>query len=148
MMTSKSIRCRNFRLCQTYLPEWWSQYKSQEICTSCDIFFGTWGTQTGKGVLEFVESVNCPICFETAEGVSYPNCSHFICIDCFKRSWYGKQPPAFPIPELYTKYTQNSTCVSWNSYPKIVKWKETIRELNESKYEEQTYLRKCPICRL
>lgn len=143
-----SEKCKNYKLCQKILPEWWSQYKSQTICTSCDILFGTWGTQTGKGVLEFIDVFECPICFETSEAVSYPNCSHFVCMDCFKRSWYGKSFPPFPIPDIYDDYLQDPSNTKWDAYLVITKWKDTINEIRENKYQEQNYLRKCPICRL
>ena len=40
-------------------------------------------SDTGKGILEISDNIECPICLEYKKGVSQPNCNHFTCIDCF-----------------------------------------------------------------
>tara|TARA_B100002051_G_C16114442_1_gene336851 strand:+ start:209 stop:451 length:243 start_codon:yes stop_codon:yes gene_type:complete len=59
------------------------------------MLFGTWKWQgqeykTGKGILEISDNLECPICLEIKRGISLPNCEHTLCIDCFKRCYYGK----------------------------------------------------------
>lgn len=46
------------------------------------------GENIGKGILDFEDNLECPICLEKQLCVSYPRCSHKICIDCFKKCWY------------------------------------------------------------
>jgi len=87
------IKCKNYELCGTVLPKWWYGCKGKYICTNCHMSFGTWGSganaRTGKGVLEISNNVECPICFETKKGISYPRCEHTVCIDCFKICMWG-----------------------------------------------------------
>lgn len=95
--------CKNFKLCGSVLPDWWWECKSNYICLNCDIHFGTWGSKTGKGILDYSPSIECPVCMEEdVEGMSYPNCNHLICINCLRRCIYGKPHedyPSFPYDE-------------------------------------------------
>ena len=81
--TGGGIKCKNYELCHSVLPQWWYDCMGRYTCTHCDMMFGTWGTQTGKGVLQFKDSVECPICYDTKRGVSQARCDHFVCVDCF-----------------------------------------------------------------
>jgi hypothetical protein len=100
------IKCKNYILCETVLPKDWVDMKGCYLCTGCDILFGTWGDpengwgNNGKGVLDVIENLDCMICLETKTGVSLPKCTHYICIDCFKRCYYGEPYPPFPYPEI------------------------------------------------
>ena len=57
--------------------------------------------KTGKGILEISDNLECPICLEINRGVSQPNCEHTVCIECFKRCYYGDKSgyPVFPYSE-------------------------------------------------
>ena len=114
------IKCKNYLLCRALLPKWWFDCKENYLCTNCHILFGTWGNanagNTGKGVLEIRENIECPVCCETTQGISQPKCDHFVCIDCFKRCYYGEEieQPPFPYPEIEEEY---------DDYPNNPKWK-------------------------
>lgn len=82
------IKCKNYELCESVLPTWWWDCKSNYLCTNCHMLYGTWKSgsyiRTGKGVLNFADDVHCPICFETKRGISYPRCEHMACLQCFR----------------------------------------------------------------
>jgi len=151
------IKCKNHELCGTVLPDWWWEVKGKYICTNCDCMFGTWGTgadaHTGKGVLEIKDSVECPICLEDKRGISQSNCSHYLCIGCFKRCYYGEESsqPAFPYPEIEDEYDADPYNPKWISeYPLLINyglamdvWEKTTNE----KYKKEENLRSCPLCR-
>ena len=85
------IKCKNYELCEVVLPKWWVECKNNYLCTNCHMLFGTWGeSNTGKGILEINNNLECPICLENKRGISQPNCEHTLCIGCFKRCHYGK----------------------------------------------------------
>ena len=148
------IMCNNYELCDTLLPEWWFECKGDYLCTNCHMMFGTWGDSfTGKGTLQFLDQVDCPVCFEQKRGVSQPRCDHFICIDCFKRCYYGDEDgePAFPYPEIEDEYYMDEDNPKWdNEYPLIRvyndKWTSWENRKVE-KYVNETNLRICPLCR-
>jgi hypothetical protein len=119
--------------------------------------FGTWGSpptgNTGKGTLDFVDEIECPVCFENKEGVSHPNCDHFICIDCFKRCYYGDETgePEFPYPELEDEYYDDRQNPKWETeYPLIRIYEEewdNWENAKHEKYSRERNLRMCPLCR-
>ena len=59
------IKCKNFELCESVLPKWWFECKGNYLCSNCHMQFGTWGNQTGKGVLEINDNIECPICYRS-----------------------------------------------------------------------------------
>ena len=83
----KSIKCPNFKVCNTIVPQWYLDCHSGR-CQSCNMFFGNWNGSGGCGNLNFVDNIECPICFENKEGVNMPRCDHYICIDCFKYIYF------------------------------------------------------------
>ena len=85
--TSGGIKCKNYEVCEDVLPKWWYDCKGQYLCTNCDVQFGTWGVQTGKGELRIYNNLECPICLESEKCISQPFCDHTVCIQCFKRCW-------------------------------------------------------------
>ena len=131
------------------------------------MFFGEWtsagnDSQTlgrGKnpeGVLQFSDTLlECPVCLELKNGVAHPRCDHFVCIDCFKRCYYGDPDesgnPTFPYPEVEAEYYDTQDAAKWNDlYPLIAVFEyrnnlwDTFKAL---KYESEEYLRVCPLCR-
>lgn len=156
------IKCKNYEICDGVLPKCWFNWKGRYTCTNCDRSFGTWSNQeagiykTGKGVLNFYNNLECPICLEIKRSVDYPNCGHTVCTDCFKRNWYDddynrENEPAFPYPDKEDEYYDTQEDPKWETdYPLIRihneawnKWDDERRE----KYDNEEYLRKCPICR-
>lgn len=154
------IKCKNYELCQCILPTWWFDCKGNYLCTNCHMLFGTWGTKdkqynTGKGVLEIVDNVECPVCLENRRSITQPNCQHTICIECFKRSYYGdddtKNEPKFPYPDIEDEYHEDQFNEKWEiDYPLIKIYNQDHNKWNDEKdekYHMEEYLRKCPLCR-
>jgi len=149
------IKCKNYLICGSVLPEWWFYCKSSYLCTICHIMFGTWSHGTGKGILEIIDKIECPICLESRKGISQPRCEHSVCITCFKRCYFGDESnegePIFPYSGIEDEYQDEPQNPKWdNDYPLIKiyneehdKWED---EKNE-KYENEAHLRKCPLCR-
>ena len=121
------------------------------------MMFGTWGTQTGKGILDISDDLECPICLEVKRSISQPNCEHTTCIDCFKRCHYGdddtENEPKFPYPDIEDKYYNDNlnNRLEWeNKYPLIKKWNEDWDKWDynkQNKYESEENIRNCPLCR-
>lgn len=150
----KVFKCDNHEVCGTDdLPTWWLECKGKWLCTNCDRMFGTgtWSTgtgliyKTGKGSLHFDDvEVECPICLESKRSVSQPTCDHTVCIDCFKRCYYGDSSgePPFPYLEIEEDtYDEDDDPLikEWN-----VKW-HLWDDHRQCMYKmEETTLQKCP----
>jgi len=139
------IRCKNYELCGTVLPNWWVQCKGKYLCTNCDMHFGK--------ILEKSDNVDCPICFENKRGFSLPKCSHCICMDCLKRCYHGDESgePVFPYPDIENEYFEDTENPIWASdYPLISLYNENWdnwENNKQEKYDNEENLRKCPLCR-
>jgi len=146
-------KCLNYELCKsTICPG----TKSGDFCINCDILFGDWknGGKYGDAQLKFIDNNECPICLETKRGVSYPRCNHYICLDDMKRIFYGEdtEEPPFPYPELEDDFDMSSgkNKEKYDCDTVIQKWLNECSEIadfSNNKYENEEYLRKCPICR-
>ena len=153
------IKCKNYEICEEVLPRWWFECKENYLCTNCDMLFGTWTNKvdnvyrTGKGILNISENEECVICLEVKRCTDQPNCEHKICIQCFKRCHYGdlENEPQFPYPEIEDEYYDDQDNPKWKTeYPLIESYNLEFNEWDdkrEMKYEQEEYLRKCPICR-
>jgi hypothetical protein len=147
------IKCKNYVLCQCVLPKWWFECKASYLCSNCDMSFGTWGEHTGKGILEISDDVECPICLEYKQGISYPRCNHTACIECFKRSMYGDNSgePVFPYPDIEDEYDEDQENIKWKTdYPLIETYNVNFNKWDDKRnkrYENDKHLRLCPICR-
>lgn len=122
------------------------------------MMFGTWGSGTykheGKGILEMSKIIECPICLEIKEGISQPRCNHSLCIKCFKRCYYGDDiegEPLFPYPDIEDEYYDDQDNIKWvKDYPLIKKYNEEWNKWEDEnihKYDNEKYLRFCPLCR-
>lgn len=140
-------KCANYKVCNNSLPAWWEDRKGSYTCINCSLMlFGT---------LKFINDIECPVCMkENVIGVNLSNCSHAICIDCFKRCHYVQEPQELPFPypnDIEQRYFDDTDNPIWDSeYPLIKVWNEHIMEQTreaDEKYENEEYLRKCPICR-
>ena len=163
------IKCKNYELCEAVLPKWWFECKGNYLCTNCHMMFGTWGIYTGKGILDISDNIECPVCLEVKRSISQPNCEHTICIDCFKRCYYGdddiENEPQFPYPkDIEAKYWEEDTEVGnfpeithlrwpnnfYKEYPLIEVWNEEVNKWEDEKnqkHENEKNLQKCPLCR-
>lgn len=158
----KGFKCPNYRLCEMVLPVWWWEVKGHYQCTNCDIIFGTWGTQVGKGALHFENDLECPVCMNVGECVSYPRCDHKVCISCFRRCWFGDESrllpfPDFPCPDLEDEFYETSEDSKWKDIPAIREWieeetrisdeNEIIQNAINEEVDRNENLRLCPLCR-
>jgi hypothetical protein len=141
------IKCKNYELCDSVLPKWWFECKGCYKCLSCLI--------NEFGILELSDNVECPVCFENKRVSNQPNCIHKICIQCFKRCYYGddnrENEPKFPYPDIENEYEDDQGNMKWErDYPLIKIYNDEHNIWNderEYKYEMESYLRKCPLCR-
>jgi len=140
------IKCKNYIICETVLPMWWYECKGHYECTSCCVM--------RFGVLNSIENVECPICFEIKIGISQPNCEHTLCIECFKRCYYGEEieGPRFPYSdEIWNEYDEDQDNEKWDiEYPLIKTWNQECNQIENNKilqYENESHLRLCPLCR-
>lgn len=151
------IKCKNYLLCESVLPKWWFECKENYLCTNCHMMFGTWNSgeykNIGKGILDVGENIKCPICLEIKICISQPRCDHSLCIDCFKRCYYGDESgePIFPYSEIEDEYNNDPENPKWEkNYPLIKLYNEEYDKwdnMRQDKYENEKYLRKCPLCR-
>ncbi len=157
------IKCKNYELCECILPNWWFEYKGMYLCTNCHMTFGEWTEangkkHTGKGILDISDNVDCPICLENKRGISQPKCDHKLCIDCFKRCYYGdddleakENEPQFPYPDIEDEYYDDQDNSKWKiDYPLIEKYNEDWNAWDDNKrikYNTEDYLRICALCR-
>ena len=158
------IKCKNYEMCNTILPKWWFDCKNSYLCTNCDMMFGTWKNKkagvykTGKGELPIKDNLECPICLDIKRGISQPNCDHTLCIDCFKRCYYGDESrdgePQFPYSkEIENEYDEDIYLKNpkWDKdYPLIKKYNEEWNKWDDNKqqkFNDEENLRNCPICR-
>jgi len=141
--TEVEIKCKNHELCNVVLS---NSYES--ICTRCSIMFGK--------PLKTQNNIECPLCFECKKGVFYPKCKHSICIDCFKRCFYGDKcmeiEPVFPYPDIEDEYDEDPENIKWTCLEYVLigvyntEWNNWDDTRNE-KYEKEKYLRMCALCR-
>jgi len=138
------IQCKNHIVCNAVLPTWWFDCKGCYLCTNCDILFGR--------ILKITEPVECPICLEVKKGITLSRCDHSICMNCFKRCYYGDQSgePSFPYPEIEEKYNEDPENPKWLQDPLIQRYHEEWNAWDDTrmeKYENEMHLRTCPLCR-
>jgi len=141
------IKCNNYELCKVVLPNWWFDCKGKYICTICDTKFGK--------ILEMRDSAECSSCLEEKRSIVQPKCIHSLCIECFKRSWFGdesrEEEPVFPYPHIEDEYEVNQENPKWyNEYPLIRTWNIEWNKWNDKKeeqYANEENLRRCHVCR-
>jgi hypothetical protein len=151
------IKCKNYELCKSILPKWWFDCKGNYLCTNCHMLFDTWDeSHKGKGILEISDNLECPICMENKRSITQPNCEHTLCIECFKRCYYGDpdtdNEPKFPYPDIEDEYNDDPENQKWESeYPLIKIYNEEWNKWDDKRYEKynnEEYLRHCPLCRI
>ena len=104
--------------------------------------------------LEIKNNIECPICYEeNQECVKYMNCSHFVCINCYKKQIYPKEleQPLFPYDsDIKDDYDEDQENPKWKlEYPLIDKYNEEYIKWSQKECEisGQAFSKKCPICR-
>jgi len=136
------MKCPNYLVCGAICPKWLFGCH-RGTCVNCAVL--------NFGNLEFSED-ECPTCLDTKTCLKLLNCSHKQCVDCFRRSWYGKERPdiPFPIPELEEEYYDTSEEDRWQQNQLVVDWQarcDIAYDLWESEHQREQNLRCCPLCR-
>lgn len=146
------IKCKNYIICESVLPNWWYDCKGHYLCMNCDCMFGNWCG--GKGELKIHNDIECPICLEINECIEQSKCEHKLCIECFKRCYYGDEmldkKPIFPYPKLEDEYYNDVNDKKWKKYPLIKKYNKEYDlwlDMKAEKYKSEKNLRNCSICR-
>jgi len=153
----KLIRCPNYFLCSTAVPQWvlWCH---DNLCYSCDFSFGTW--QGGSGVLQRLDDIECPVCFEENKvGVRLPKCEHVLCTECFKKcfmTWWDDDrtgEPPFPYDsDIEKEYIDDQDNQKWKHDELIQEWNNEWNKWDDERQDiiEQQHklLAKCPLCRV
>jgi hypothetical protein len=143
----RPVPCPNVILCGNLNPQCQLNCHGGR-CVNCDILFGD--------NLTFVDAVDCPVCFETKQGMEYPVCKHHICVDCFRRLSYGPPKPAdppFPFPELEDAYDDDPYWIDTqpDEVRVVVKaWNVVCNDLDnahQAACASEKHLHRCPICR-
>jgi hypothetical protein len=149
----EGIKCKNYEICNTVLPDWWFDCKNSYLCTNCHMLFGSWGhginRHEGKGILDFKDNIECPICLEIKRCVSQPRCIHMVCITCFKRCHYGADEPKFPYNiDIEDEYYEDQDNSKWDiDYPLIKIYNEEYNKWEKETNKNEKYLQLCPMCR-
>ena len=147
----KIKKCPNYLVCGSIIP-YYIYKKNNKMCTYCHNMFSK---NSCKGRLKFFDNKECPICLDETKCVSLPNCNHYICIDCFKRCFYGdysdNSEPKFPYSADYEKeYYEYYNDPIWANDDKVKEWLKKWNEWSEgkrAKFLNEDYLQLCPICR-
>jgi hypothetical protein len=144
------IKCPNFAVCGDMCPQWYLDCHGGR-CWQCKWRFG-------KNLTFKEEPEECPVCMDTAPCVVQPDCSHAVCISCFKRCRFDGPPkaeePPFPYPDQEDEYfdwdpIQGVQHPLYND-PLVVAWHDDLTRLGNEwsyRYRNEENLRKCPICR-
>ena len=160
------IKCPNFKVCNTLNPQCILDCHNGR-CYQCNMLFGNWNKSGGCGNLNFIDNIECPICFENKEGVCMPRCDHYICIDCFKRIYFKDhyEEISFPYSDKESYYydylEENDIVVLPDEKPEgilftneewlnIIEWNNNDNlayERAEQQHNSEKNLRFCSICR-
>lgn len=124
--------CPNWRLCGI------TNSYSGAYCGKCYWMF--------KKTFEFSqEDTECPICLENTDDNVILPCNHKLCVECFKRSVYGRDD--IPQPEFpYSDDEYDPTDEQWRTEPKLIEYNRLYDEW-ERKTDPHNSSRNCPICR-
>ena len=159
------IKCKNYELCETILPDRWFECKATYICISCDMF--------GWKELEYKESdEECVVCYETGhKQLKFPaNCGHWFCTSCSKNIlfWdetrYHLSPVPFgcpPCPNECINPVKGKQCYCEDYDEILERWEQENPqqykeyndaenlsiELSETTTGSVFNSKKCPLCR-
>lgn len=78
------LQCPNYIICKQKFPLWLVDCHGG-FCMHCTVIFGCQVEIITK------EKEECAICFEETDKMAkFPQCSHYVCISCYKRIYFGK----------------------------------------------------------
>jgi len=84
----KPIRCGNFEICDSKLPQWVMNCTDRSVCKTCDIIFG--GKLKRKETNSNSIVLDCPVCYgdDIKNLFKLPNCTHFYCAKCIIKMFF------------------------------------------------------------
>lgn len=142
------LKCPNFAVCGDESQKWVYGCHGGR-CIHCNMNFR-------KNLTINDTPEECPICTEVSQCVVLPNCTHRLCITCFRRCYVNGPPrvgePPFPYPEKEDEYFETGNEHTNQLYhdPLVMKWNDDWEKWDDewnSKYRNESNLRTCPICR-
>ena len=127
-------RCPNYIYCGKEDPEWYMDCHGGR-CLMCNMTFNK--------DLVFGGEMECPICLEVKESVQRANCSHSVCIDCFKESFRTEflPQPECPYDDQEDLPENDPRVMEYNLLYDF--WEHSER----CEWERRSHLRCCPLCR-
>lgn len=103
------LKCPNFIVCKNRVD---TTYDYEGLCMDCYSLFGKW-RNFNNSVLKIEESeIECPLCKFVDINIKRPNCDHTLCINCFRKLYYG-------IELEKPKIGDNDKIVYWNKFKKL-----------------------------
>jgi len=139
--------CKNFKICQGEKTGCGGcRLCPGDLCMNCNRMFNK--------SLKFIDTIECPVCYETTEGVIQVNCEHSICIECFKKCYYGiyketNFPYSSDIEKEYEEYESfdHIPKTFLDKYPRIEEYEKECNRQYDEQEKMQKCNGKCPICR-
>lgn len=138
-----NTKCKNFDIwCKGWVDEHpcGTRASVKGLCINCDMKFG-------KPLIP-VETIECPVCLETAPGIKQTNCEHVACNDCFLKMHVGMwNLDTRPIePPYETTLDEDGEAIAKLPNPEWEKWNDDEQKWIDEGYAK-TNTRKCPLCR-
>lgn len=119
----QSLKCHNYIICNETFPKWVGDCH-RGFCMNCAAIFGC-----HVEVLT-VDMEECPICFEHTDTMAkFPQCTHHVCISCYKRFYYDDNDDSDDGSCVYIQRPQS--CPFCRGDIEHIKWWETKRNLRK-----------------
>lgn len=151
----QAFKCYHYEICRQKEPLYILN-QNQGICSECTKYF--------QGIkLDFKNDYKCSICLETRKCVSQPKCLHYLCVSCFRASYFTEESvqwpedPKFPYSkEIENEYDElnlnEKTKDSFmKKYPLLAKYEQSVNEWFAKKDRImnllKTFVDPCSICK-
>jgi hypothetical protein len=72
--------CESFHFLETIFI---SEYNNVMICYECVI------NHTKQKPITIIDNIECSVCYNINKGIELPSCNHIVCIDCYKKIYFG-----------------------------------------------------------
>jgi hypothetical protein len=113
------LKCPNFIVCNNRL----NNVYDDGLCMDCHSLFGKWRNFNNSSILKIKDSeIECPLCNIIDINIKRPHCEHTLCINCFKKLYYGieLERPIHPNTlddDVYSEYLNKLNY--WNKFKKL-----------------------------
>jgi hypothetical protein len=126
------IKCINHVVCNRVVPTWWYDVKGNYLCMDC--------VEKGINKLEFYVESECPICLENKLSVKFEQCTHSVCVDCYRNA-YGFDN--YVLLNLMRPYPDDES-----DDDEVKQWYDEYQLMNDAYLAPRTSaLDTCPMCR-